>query len=200
MAVYVDDMNLRADVPDGGRVVRGKWSHLFADTHDELLAFAKSIGLRAEWIQHEGEPGEHFDVTMSKRAAAVSAGATQVTWHEAGRMIAARRERAREMPEAPELAPQHPAPGGQVSIAPGPAPQRHGRYYPPDAELPDGICPGCRSAELASGRDQCQACGLLAKMQPPPDRTWPDLSHGQPGHMCVQPVATPAQRELQAGG
>jgi hypothetical protein len=64
-------------------------------------------------------------------------------------------------------------------------------------ELPEGICAGCRSAHLQNGRSQCQACGLLAGLQPSPARAWPDLSHGQPGHMCVLPLQ--AGREAEAG-
>ena len=45
MAVYVDDAGLQAEVPDSARAVRGRWSHLFADTEAELRAFAASIGL-----------------------------------------------------------------------------------------------------------------------------------------------------------
>ena len=54
MAVYVDDVNLQAEVPDGRRAVRARWNHLFADTEEELRAFAAKIGLKAEWIQDPG--------------------------------------------------------------------------------------------------------------------------------------------------
>src|SRR5258708_20945482 len=84
MAVYVDDMNLRADVPNGDHTVRGKWSHLFADTEAELKAFARKIGLRPEWIQHEGTHRVHFDVTAGKREQAIAEGATALTTREAG--------------------------------------------------------------------------------------------------------------------
>ena len=57
MAVYVDDLSLHADVPDGAKVVRGRWSHLFADTEDELRAFAASMGLnQALSLIHISEP------------------------------------------------------------------------------------------------------------------------------------------------
>ncbi len=92
MAVYVDDMNIRADVPDGGRVVRGRWSHLFADTEPELRAFAQKIGLNQAWIQHAGQPHAHFDVTGRMRQRALAAGARPVTWRQAGEFFA---ERAR---------------------------------------------------------------------------------------------------------
>ena len=58
MAVYVDDLNIRADVPDGGRVVRGRWSHLFADTETELRAFATRIGQEGDYrFLHKTEDG-----------------------------------------------------------------------------------------------------------------------------------------------
>jgi hypothetical protein len=93
MAVYVDDLNIQAHVPDGGRVVRGRWSHLFADTEDELRAFATKIGLKETWIQHPGQPHAHFDVTGRMRQRAIAAGARPVTWRQAGELFA---ERARQ--------------------------------------------------------------------------------------------------------
>jgi hypothetical protein len=88
VAVYVDDLNLRADVPDGSTVARGRWSHLFADTEDELRAFAATIGLKQDWIQHPGQPHVHFDVTARMRQRAIAAGATPVTWRQAGEFSA----------------------------------------------------------------------------------------------------------------
>jgi hypothetical protein len=94
MAVYVDDMNLRADVPNGHTVVRGKWSHLFADTEAELRAFAKKIGLKETWIQHPGEPHVHFDVVGRVRQRAIAAGAKPVTWRQAGQFFGERTQQA----------------------------------------------------------------------------------------------------------
>jgi hypothetical protein len=71
------------------------------------------------------------------------------------------------------------------------------RRYGPDEELPHGICSDCRSAHLPDGRGQCQACGLVSSLQPAPARAWPDLSHGQPGHMCLLPRQ--AQQQAEAG-
>jgi hypothetical protein len=90
MAVYVDDMDLRAEVPDGATVVRGRWSHLFADTEDELRAFAATIGLKQDWIQHPGQPHVHFDVTARMRQRALAAGAAPLTWRQAGEFFALR--------------------------------------------------------------------------------------------------------------
>ena len=94
MAVYVDDMNLQADVPDGAKVVRRRWSHLFADTEDELRAFAQKIGLKQGWIQHPGQSHVHFDVTGRMRQRAIAAGATAVSWRQAGEFFAARARQA----------------------------------------------------------------------------------------------------------
>ena len=66
MAVYVDNMRIRY-----GRM---KMSHLIADTSEELRSMAQGLGLE-RYIQHAGEPKEHLDVSMSKRAEAIAAGA-----------------------------------------------------------------------------------------------------------------------------
>ena len=92
--IYVDDMGLKAEVPNGKRVVRGKWSHLYADTHEELMTIAQLIGLNPKWIQHPGTDKEHFDVVQSKRAAAIKAGARPVSWRHAGEFFAAQRKAA----------------------------------------------------------------------------------------------------------
>jgi hypothetical protein len=63
---------------------------------------------------------------------------------------------------------------------------------------PDNPCPGCGTAELTHGRETCQACGVLRSLQPSPERGWPDLSHGQPGHMCVLPCRAEAAAEAGA--
>ena len=54
-------------------------------------------------------------------------------------------------------------------------------------ELPQGICPGCRSATLTSGRVSCQGCDLAAGYHLAA-AAYADLSHGQPGHLCVLPA------------
>lgn len=92
MAVYVDDM-YQYPIGQFGRM---KMSHMIADTTEELLAMADRIGVARKWIQKPGTPGEHFDICMSRRAAAVEAGAIEVTMLELGRMTMERRaQRAR---------------------------------------------------------------------------------------------------------
>ena len=69
--------------------------------------------------------------------------------------------------------------------------------FRPSREVPaaaGGICPCCSKSQLAAGREICQGCGAAAAIQPPPEREFADLSHGQPGHMCV----LPGQAELEA--
>lgn len=74
MPVYVDDMRMPAQV---GRF-NARWSHLMADSSEELHAFAARIGLRRSWAQHEGTWKEHYDVTDSKRRAAIALGAIPI--------------------------------------------------------------------------------------------------------------------------
>lgn len=83
MAVYVDDMRARF-----GQMIM---CHMLADTTAELLAMARLIGVNAKWIQRAGTSHEHFDIALSKRATAVSLGALEITWKQAGAMTARRR-------------------------------------------------------------------------------------------------------------
>lgn len=71
MTVYVDDMRRLARV----RNTTGRWSHLLADTHDELEAFARRLGLHPGWIQLAGTAREHYDITDLVRARARLLGA-----------------------------------------------------------------------------------------------------------------------------
>jgi hypothetical protein len=324
MAVYVDDASIPAEVRNGPRVHNSRWSHLTADTADELHAFAQRLGLRREWFQDGRHP--HYDVTEGKRHRALQLGAQPNTWREAeersramhdqpqaaasaavqkyllftssrdgiteddveaalrplfapdkilvsgaargGDQIAARlwrqwggqvdehpvrpvewqrsrgagQRRNAEMvakvqaavgaeclaviarctaTECPRTEPHgthgavhcaglaedaglpvhriKAAVADQPRTAAKPATRRHSRYYPPDMALPEGICPGCRSAALTSGRTSCQACGLVAAMPPARAQAYPDLSHGHRGHMCVLPGANADQPEAEAG-
>ena len=54
----------------------GKASHLWADTPEELHAFAAQIGLSRHWFQaHKYLP--HYDLTMARRQVAVRRGAVE---------------------------------------------------------------------------------------------------------------------------
>lgn len=96
MTVYVDNAQIPATV---GRL-RAKWSHLTADTPEELHAFAAQIGMRREWFQtckrpcsRPGEPCPHwhYDLTATRRAAAVRLGAVEIDMRQLGDIITARR-------------------------------------------------------------------------------------------------------------
>lgn len=88
MTFYVD--NCRT-------VWRGcKWSHLVTDgSREELVAFAKKIGLKEEYIQ--GWTMTHFDVTTSVREKAIRAGAKEIGVREMGALI--RKHRHSRTPE-----------------------------------------------------------------------------------------------------
>ena len=82
MSVYVDDM----EAPFG----RMKMCHMIADSTDELLAMADTIGVARKWIQKAGTPREHFDIALGKKRLAIEAGAKPISWGDLGRMIAVR--------------------------------------------------------------------------------------------------------------
>lgn len=82
MTVYVDDVRIPARV---GRVT-GRWSHLTADTTEELHEFAARLGLRRHWFQDHPDPRRrHYDVTDSKRRHAIALGAVPENWRDAAR-------------------------------------------------------------------------------------------------------------------
>ena len=69
MSVYVDDFY----TPFRGMHM----CHMLADSAEELHAMADLIGLKRSWFQ-----GDHYDVSETKRALAVRAGAIEVTSRE----------------------------------------------------------------------------------------------------------------------
>ena len=83
MTAYVDDAEITTIV---GKHT-SKWSHLTADTSIELDRFAASIGLNPSWIKYAGTPLEHYDITESKRTAALRNGAIPITAREGGRQV-----------------------------------------------------------------------------------------------------------------
>jgi Protein of unknown function (DUF4031) len=104
MTVYVDNYRVPATV---GRI-KGRWSHLTADTKEELHAFAQAIGLKREWFQIgcksrldtiETCVHWHYDVTDSKRAQALAAGAQSMDIRRWAELCRARRAAFRK--EAP---------------------------------------------------------------------------------------------------
>lgn len=93
MAVYVDDMHLTPM----GRYGRMKMCHMIADTVEELHAMADKIGVERRWYQ--GPPktiNPHYDISMSKRALAVAAGAKEITMREGVPILKAMKAKAVE--------------------------------------------------------------------------------------------------------
>lgn len=89
MPVYVDDMRARY-----GRL---KMCHMIGTPEDELHAMADRIGVARKWYQDD-----HYDVCLAKRALAVKAGAVEITWRQAARMVCCLRWGIVESLPAPE--------------------------------------------------------------------------------------------------
>jgi len=73
--VYVDPLC------SNGWILRGrsvKNSHLFADSPAELHALAARTGMKREWAQMSQSGILHYDLTPSRRARAVLAGAIEL--------------------------------------------------------------------------------------------------------------------------
>jgi hypothetical protein len=98
VTVYVDNFRAPATV---GRV-RGRWSHLTADTVDELHAFADRLGHRREWFQARCKHTKcptfdgvcvhfHYDLVDRIRTTAIAQGATPIDIREMGALISVRR-------------------------------------------------------------------------------------------------------------
>ena len=76
MAIYVDAQFTATPRNAQARRHGNQWCHLLCDESlDELHAFAQSIGLKREYFQRSVVP--HYDLTPSKRAKAVKAGAVE---------------------------------------------------------------------------------------------------------------------------
>ena len=75
---------------DWGHALNRKYgpsAHLCSDIvgeagTEELVAFARCIGMRASWLQKPGTTHEHFDVFASRRERALAAGAREVDKYE----------------------------------------------------------------------------------------------------------------------
>lgn len=97
MTVYVDDWFQAAQVGN----LRAVWSHLYCGPWDDLTELhdlARRIGLRRDWFQDKPWPHQHYDVTKTRRLAAIRAGAVPVTWLETGQMMIQARDRGRDNP------------------------------------------------------------------------------------------------------
>lgn len=78
MSVYVDDYLLSAEVPNGNRSVKARWSHMLADTRQELDTMAAALNMRPSWIQYPDTWKEHYDVVAGKRLQAIRLGAIPI--------------------------------------------------------------------------------------------------------------------------
>lgn len=90
MAVYVDAMM------EWGWVLRGRCvpsCHMFTDTIDldPLHAMAQQIGMKRSWFQDK-RAAPHYDLTLSRRQAAVALGAIEVERRQAVAIWRQRRE------------------------------------------------------------------------------------------------------------
>jgi hypothetical protein len=105
MAVYIDDWRVPWRCEE--------WSHLIADTTQELHAFAARLGLGARRFHHKPTRPwkDHYDVPESLRSQAILLGAKSIASEEAARMLRARRLALREGVTPPESsAPSRAAP------------------------------------------------------------------------------------------
>ena len=111
---YVDDM----EAPFEGMVM----CHMVSDNDAELLAMADTIGVARKWHQHPGTARSHFDISKSKRALAIKAGAREITWRQAGMIARMRRQALASQPVVPSIAEMLQLPAGDVADAPASAP------------------------------------------------------------------------------
>lgn len=79
MPVYVDPL-VNWNNPAAPKCFRNQPScHMYADSLEELHALARKIGLKKSWFQnHRLMP--HYDLTTSRRVAAILAGAIEKDW------------------------------------------------------------------------------------------------------------------------
>ena len=160
MTVYLDDWRQPAHLGP----VDDRWSHLIADTEEELHAFAARLGMRRAWFQDR--PGDPTTPTTTCPSGPVTDarahGAVEVTWRELGRMLRDRRSTAaravRPRRAAPERSGHRPAP----SVRPRRARTREDPAMtaaPPVTDLPDPRTPVLVGVGTAS-RD-AEACDLM---------------------------------------
>lgn len=91
MGVFVDDMLRPTAVRHGSRLVRGRWSHLMADSGEELREFAGRLRLNPEWIQKPATVLEHYDITAAVRERAIRMGAARIAYTESGYLTLCKR-------------------------------------------------------------------------------------------------------------
>jgi Protein of unknown function (DUF4031) len=109
MTVYVDDMRMLATI---GRL-NARWSHLTADTEEELHEFAARLGLPRGTAQFPGTWKSHYDVTDFTRDRAMELGAVAIGYRSTEAVALLRRKRALQPPSIQlglplDLSPQRP--------------------------------------------------------------------------------------------
>lgn len=81
--VYVDDIQIlisrKPTAALVGKRCGHQWSHLWADSIEELISFALSIGLKESWI-HRSKVCVHFDIVPSMRKKAIEKGAVEYSF------------------------------------------------------------------------------------------------------------------------
>jgi hypothetical protein len=88
MAVYVDDMRK----PVRLNRFTANWSHMYADTPEELADIAVKLELKTSWLQYAGTWKEHYDVTDTTRTKALALGVISVTYRQTGIFMSNRRK------------------------------------------------------------------------------------------------------------
>lgn len=88
MSVYVDDMRAPYGWPRHQMIM----CHMIADTSEELIGMARTIGVQTKWIQAPGTFKEHFDICLSKRKLALDHGAIPISQMDLARKIQGRRK------------------------------------------------------------------------------------------------------------
>lgn len=96
VTVFIDDMYLYPM----GQFGRMKMSHMIATDEAELHAMAASIGIARKWYQ-----GDHYDVALGRRSAAIVLGAVPITLRQCSAMCMIRRIDG-VLPTDPEAAEQ----------------------------------------------------------------------------------------------
>lgn len=89
MTVYVDDMRRLSTIGQ----VNARWSHLTADTDDELHEFAAKLGLSRRTAQFPGTWKSHYDVTDFFRLQAMALGAVAIGYRSPEAVAMLRRKR-----------------------------------------------------------------------------------------------------------
>jgi hypothetical protein len=81
--VYVDDLRVIVSRNKKAALVGKKWGHqwchLWADSKDELMAFAINIGMKKSWLQNSRRY-PHFDLVPSMRKKAIENGAKEYSF------------------------------------------------------------------------------------------------------------------------